>query len=141
MHVPIDPVRLYELSTKPGHPLPHAFVARRGQTFALQDLTYGGKFLLIAGEDGAPRVEAARKIAESTGIALEAWTIGADDADLADVRFAWLRKREISLRGAVLVRPDRFVGFRSHGEVDDPQAVLSEAPQTILSASGFEGVK
>ncbi|HWT49574.1 MAG TPA: FAD-dependent monooxygenase, partial [Mycobacterium sp.] len=129
---PIDAVRLYEPSTKPGHPLPHAFVARRGDVFALQNLTYGGKFLLIAGEDGRGWVEAARKIAESSRIALQAYTIGADDAELADTRFAWLRKREISRRGAVLVRPDRVVGFRSHEAVDDPQAVLCDALQTIL---------
>ncbi|MFC9555779.1 hypothetical protein ACFTWF_33680 [Rhodococcus sp. NPDC056960] len=52
---PIDPVRLYEPSTKPGHPLPHAFVSRRGETFALQNLTHGGKFVLIAGEDAQAR--------------------------------------------------------------------------------------
>ena len=132
---PIDAVRLYESSTKPGHPLPHAFVTRRGETFPLQNLTHRGKFVLIAGEDGQAWVEAAAKIAESTGIALEAVTVGADDADLADVRFAWLRKRQITRHGAVLVRPDRFVGFRSAGTVDDPQAVLTDALDRILSTT------
>nr|WP_271209128.1 FAD-dependent monooxygenase [Rhodococcus wratislaviensis]GLK33586.1 2,4-dichlorophenol 6-monooxygenase [Rhodococcus wratislaviensis] len=132
---PIDPVRLYEPSTRPGHPLPHAFVSRRGETFPLQNLTHGGKFLLIAGEDGQAWVEAATKIAASTGIALEAVTVGADDADLADVRFAWLRKRQITRDGVVLVRPDRFVGFRSAGAVADPQAVLTDALDSILSTN------
>src|SRR5262249_42176603 len=112
--------------------------ARRGETFPLLNLTHGGKFVLIAGEDGAAWVEAARKIADSSGIALEAWTVGADDAELADVRFAWLRKREISRRGAVLVRPDRFVGFRSRDAVDDPQAVLSDALKKILSTTDLK---
>lgn len=132
---PIDAVRLYEPSTRPGHPLPHAFVSRRGEVFPLQNLTYGGRFLLISGEDGGAWAEAARKIAEHTGIALQAYTIGADDGDLADIRFAWLRKREISRRGAVLIRPDRVVGFRSRDAVDDPQAVLSDALRTILSTA------
>ncbi|MGW5072065.1 FAD-dependent monooxygenase [Rhodococcus sp. NPDC004095] len=132
---PIDPVRLYEPSTKPGHPLPHAFVSRRGRTYPLQNLTYGGNFLLVAGEDGQAWVDAARKIAESTGLALEAYTVGADDAELADVRFAWLRKREITRTGAVLVRPDRFVGFRCTTAVDDPQSALTTALETILSTS------
>lgn len=129
----IDPVRLYKSSTKPGHPLPHAFVSRRGVIFPLQNLTHGGKFLLIAGEEGQAWVEAANKIAESTGIALDAVTVGADDADLADVRFAWLRKREITRTGAVLVRPDRFIGFRSIGNVEDPYTVLRNAVETILA--------
>ena len=132
---PIDAVRLYESSTKPGHPLPHAFVTRRGEIFPLHNLTHGGKFVLIAGEDGQAWVEAAAKLAESTGIALEAVTVGADDADLADVRFAWLRKRQITRDGALLVRPDRFVGFRSAGTVADPQAVLTDALDRILSTA------
>jgi 2,4-dichlorophenol 6-monooxygenase len=134
-YVPIDPIRLYEPSTKPGHPLPHALVSRRGETFPLQNLTHGGRFALIAGEDGVPWVEAAREIAESTGVPLVAWRVGSDDADLADTRFAWLRKREISRTGAVLVRPDRFIGFRSVGAVDDPRGALTEALNQILSTT------
>jgi 2,4-dichlorophenol 6-monooxygenase len=132
-YVPVDAVRVYESSTKPGHPLPHAFVSRRGKTFPLQNLTHGGKFLLVAGENGNAWVEAAHKIAESTGIALEAVTVGADDADLADTRLAWLRKRQITRDGAVLVRPDRFIGFRSSGAVNEPLAVLTAALQQILA--------
>jgi 2,4-dichlorophenol 6-monooxygenase len=132
-HTPIDAVRLYEPSTKPGHPLPHAFVSRRGKTFPLQNLTHGGKFLLVAGEDGNAWVQAAGKIAESTGIALEAVTVGADDADLADTRLAWMRKRQIKRDGAVLVRPDRYIGFRSPGAVDDPLTVITAALRQILA--------
>jgi 2,4-dichlorophenol 6-monooxygenase len=131
--VPKDAVRLYEPSTRPGHPLPHAFVSRRGRRFPLQDLTHGGRFVLVAGEDGGPWVDAARKLAESTGVPLDAVTVGIDDADLADIRFAWLRKREITRDGAVLVRPDRFVGFRSVGAVPDPLAVLTGALAHILA--------
>ncbi|MFE3799537.1 FAD-dependent monooxygenase [Nocardia tengchongensis] len=135
--VPIDAVRLYEPSTRPGHPLPHAFVSRAGVRFPLQELTHGGAFVLIAGEDGTGWVDAARKLADSTGIRLVAVTVGADDAELADVRFAWLRKREISRAGAVLVRPDRFVGFRAVGAVEDPLAELSSALERILAVDGF----
>jgi 2,4-dichlorophenol 6-monooxygenase len=60
-------------------------------------------------------------------------TVGADDADLADTRLAWLRKRQITRDGAVLVRPDRFIGFRSSGAVDDPLAVVMAALQKILA--------
>jgi 2,4-dichlorophenol 6-monooxygenase len=131
--VPIDAVRLYEPSTKPGHPLPHALVSGRGKTFPLQNLTHGGKFLLIAGEKGSRWVDAARKVAENIGIRLEAVTVGADGVELADIRLAWLRKRQITCDGAVLVRPDRFVGFRSAGAVDDPLGVLTSAIEQILA--------
>ena len=131
--VAADAVRLYEPSTKPGHPLPHAFVSRRGKRLPLQNLTHGGRFVLIAGEDARPWVDAARTLAESTGVPLDAVTVGVDDAELADTRFAWLRKREITREGAVLVRPDRFIGFRCVGAVADPQTVLTQALEQILA--------
>ena len=60
-YVPLDPVRLYEPSTKPGHPMPHAFVEREGERIPLGTLVHGGHFLLIAGEDGGDWVEAAEQ--------------------------------------------------------------------------------
>jgi 2,4-dichlorophenol 6-monooxygenase len=132
-YVPKDAVRCYEPSTKPGHPLPHAFVSGRGTRFPLQNLTHGGRFVLVAGEGGAAWIDAARKLAHSTGVPLDAVTVGIDDADLVDSRFAWLRKREITRDGAVLVRPDRFIGFRSAGAVDDPLSVLTGALEQILA--------
>jgi 2,4-dichlorophenol 6-monooxygenase len=140
-YVPIDAVRLYEPSTKPGHPLPHALVSRGGETFPLQNLTHGGKFLLIAGEEGSRWIDAGRRIAENTGIGLESVTVGADGVDLADTRLAWLRKRQVGRDGAVLVRPDRFVGFRSAGAVDDPLAVITSALKQILAIDELRAVK
>jgi 2,4-dichlorophenol 6-monooxygenase len=54
------------------------------------------------------------------------------DVDLVDVRLAWLKSRDIGRTGAVLVRPDGHVAFRSLGSVDDPLAVLNSAFDDIL---------
>ena len=62
-YVPLDPIRLYEPSTQPGHPLPHAWVEREGERIALGTLAYHGQFLLIAGEDGQEWVAAAERLA------------------------------------------------------------------------------
>jgi 2,4-dichlorophenol 6-monooxygenase len=132
-YVPLDPVRLYEPSSKPGHPLPHAFVEREGERIALGTLVHGGKFLLVAGEDGYAWVEAARKLAAANNLPLTAATVGVLNADYADVRAAWLKHREISSRGAVLVRPDRYVAYRSAEEVTDPTAALKSALEHILA--------
>jgi 2,4-dichlorophenol 6-monooxygenase len=101
----------------------------------------GGRFVLIAGEDGRAWVEAAHTIAENTGTVLTAVTVGADDSDLADVRLAWLRKRQIGRDGAVLVRPDRYVGFRSVGAVDNPLSVLSAALEQILAVDKLRAAR
>ena len=53
------------------------------------------------------------ELAEEAGIPLDAVRIGHLDGDLYDPRCAWLRHRQIASDGAVLVRPDRFVAWRS----------------------------
>ena len=132
-YVPLDAVRLYEPSTKPGHPMPHAFVERQGERTALGTLVHGGKFLLLAGEQGHAWVEAAEKIAAENDLPLEAGTVGVLDSDFVDVRCAWLKNRAISSTGAVLVRPDRYVAFRALDAVTDPHAALKDALSQVLA--------
>jgi 2,4-dichlorophenol 6-monooxygenase len=130
--VPLDKVRIYQPSTRPGQPLPHAWVERSGERLALRELIHGGHFALIAGEDGQAWVEACTKVAERRNIPLRAARVGLGDVDLIDVRLAWLKQREISRDGAILVRPDGHIAFRSIAAVDDPLAVLSSAFSRIL---------
>jgi 2,4-dichlorophenol 6-monooxygenase len=91
-----------------------------------------GRFLLIAGEDGLPWCAAAREIARTNEIPLDTVRIGHVDGDLFDPRLAWLQYRGIERDGAVLVRPDRFIGWRSIGAAADPAALLAGALQRIL---------
>jgi len=130
---PIDAVRIYEPSTRPGSPLPHAWVEREGKRLPLGSLIHGGHFVLIAGEDGGDWVEAALKIAAERSIPLRATRVGFGDVDHVDVMCAWLTNRGIGSKGAVLVRPDRFVGFRATDAVSDPAAVLAGAFDQILA--------
>jgi len=44
-----------------------------------------------------------------------------------------LKNRGIGVRGAVLVRPDRYVAKRSVNEVADPAAALKSALEQILA--------
>jgi 2,4-dichlorophenol 6-monooxygenase len=41
-------------------------------------------------------------------------------------------QREIGREGAVLVRPDRYIGFRSKGGVKRHKDVLDRTPRQIL---------
>jgi 2,4-dichlorophenol 6-monooxygenase len=50
---PADDVRVHEPSTRPGAPLPHAWIDDEdGGRRPVKDLVAPGRFLLIAGEDG-----------------------------------------------------------------------------------------
>jgi 2,4-dichlorophenol 6-monooxygenase len=131
----IDPVRIYQPSTRPGSSLPHAWVEREGQRLALGSLVHGGHFVLITGEDGLDWVEAASKIAAERNIPLRTTRVGFVDVDHVDVRCAWLKHREVSSAGVVLVRPDRFIAFRSTEAVSDPAAALNAAFDQILATS------
>ena len=50
---PLDDIRVYQPGTRPGAPLPHAWVDDEdGNRRAIKDLVAPGRFLLIAGENG-----------------------------------------------------------------------------------------
>jgi 2,4-dichlorophenol 6-monooxygenase len=128
-----EDVRLYVPSTRPGSPLPHAELEDLdGRRLPLMNLVRPGEFLLVAGENGEAWCEAARQIAETARIPLRAVRIGHLDGDYRDPRCAWLRYRQTSPRGAVLVRPDRFVGWRSIDGSADPAGELHSVLSRIL---------
>lgn len=131
---PIEEIRVYEPSTRPGSPLPHAWIDDEdGHRRPIKDLVEPGRFLLIAGEDGEDWVDAARQLAEEAELPVDAVRIGHLDGDVFDPRCMWMRNREIARDGAVLVRPDRFIGWRSLGGSEDPAADLADALSQILA--------
>ncbi len=130
---PADEIRLYEPSTRPGSPLPHAWIDDAdGVRRPIKDLVKPGRFLLIAGEEGGPWCRAAEELA-STGVPVDAVRIGHIDGDLYDPRCMWLRSRGISPGGAILVRPDRFVAWRNPEATDAPLEELREALARVLA--------
>ena len=135
---PADEIRVYEPSTRPGAPLPHAWIDDEdGHRRPVKDLLAPGRFLLIAGEDGQAWCQAARHLAAETGLPLDALRIGHLDGDYHDPRCAWQRHRQIATDGAVLVRPDRFIAWRHPAAASDPRAVLTAALSQILGRRPF----
>ena len=131
---PLDDVRVYQPSTQPGAPLPHAWIDdEAGKRRPMKDLVIPGRFLLIAGEDGQAWCEAARHLAATANVPLDAVRIGHLDGDLYDPRCTWLRHRQIASDGAVLVRPDRFIAWRHPSGTTEPQAALAAALGQILA--------
>jgi 2,4-dichlorophenol 6-monooxygenase len=130
----VDDIRVYDPSTRPGAPLPHAWIDDEDSNRRpIKDLVSPGRFLLIAGEDGAAWCEAVSEIAAEAGLPIDAVRIGHLDGDLFDPRCSWLRQREIASDGAILVRPDRFIAWRSLGASQDPREELAGALTQILA--------
>ncbi len=131
---PVDEVRVREPSTRPGAPLPRAWIDDEdGNRRPVKDLVAPGRFLLIAGEDGHAWCEAARKLAAEADLPLAAVRIGHLDGDLYDPRCSWLRRRQIASGGAILVHPDRFIAWRHQAGGGGPQALPAAALSQVLA--------
>ncbi len=125
-----DRGRIYTPSTKPGHRLPHAWLDRDGQRLSTYDLAgqHGG-FVLITGTQGHPWAEAAATAADKTGVTMKTVTIG---DDYRDADGTWAQLCQISEDGAILVRPDNHVAWRSPATAPDPAGVLTDALCSVL---------
>lgn len=122
--VPAHPIHVYEPSSRPGHPLPHAWVSKSGPQLPLNALVRDGHFLVIAGEEGREWVEAARRIAAQTGLPIRAFTLGILEGDYLDMRGSWLRHRRMDPTGAVVVRPDRYIAYHAPSAPADCREAL-----------------
>lgn len=126
--------RYFVPSTRPGSPLPHAWLEdtsfRRMSTL---DLVGVGQFVLIAGEEGEAWCRAALVVAAEFGVDVRAVTVGHAVGDFRDPRLRWQRVRGFGPRGAVLVRPDRCVAWRSMGAAGDAEAELRSVLRQVLS--------
>jgi 2,4-dichlorophenol 6-monooxygenase len=109
----VDDVRIYQPDTRPGSPLPQAFVEQRDKRVPLREIGPPTHWLLIAGEDGQDWCLGAVAAAAGRGIALAATRVGHLDGDWRDPRLAFVRLREFGPEGAILVRPDRVIAWRS----------------------------
>jgi 2,4-dichlorophenol 6-monooxygenase len=126
---PRDPMALeYHPTTRPGHRLPHAWLEHDGARRATHDLVAPGRFLLLAGRDADAWMEQAAALGDDGGAALDAVQIGSPSGQLSDRAIEGLTDD-----GAVLVRPDGHVGWRTAGPPDG-DAALSAALSHVLSA-------
>ncbi|MET7368871.1 FAD-dependent monooxygenase [Streptomyces sp. NPDC005566] len=121
------------LTGEPGTRAPHLWVVRGGARLSTLDL-YEQSFVLLCDAAYPEWRAAAVRAAERLKVRLEAFTIGSvpgaalEPANEAD----WSAAHGTSPEGAVLVRPDGFVAWRSEGGVADPEATLYEVLTTLL---------
>ncbi|RSM81639.1 aromatic ring hydroxylase [Kibdelosporangium aridum] len=130
---PRTPMRdVYHPTTRPGHRLPHAWIERDGRRLSTHDLTGATTgFALITGEGGKPWVEAATKVAEKYSIQITVAQIG-QGAQFTDADGGWAAVREITAEGAILVRPDNHVAWRSASAGENPTGILGNVVSRIL---------
>jgi hypothetical protein len=126
-----DRMRDYVQNARPGSRAPHLWVERAGRGMSTLDL-FGTGFVLITGQEGGRWVSAAQDVCGSSGLPLKAVTVGSD-GDLQADSTRWQEPYGVGPDGAVLVRPDGFVGWRSPEMRPDPRAELSRAVGQIIA--------
>jgi len=104
-----------ESKGRPGTRAPHVWLERDGQQISTLDL-FGRGFVLLAGPEG----NAWRK---SPVLGIEVIVVG--EGGIADPENAFLSAYGITPSGAVLVRPDGFVGWRGESAQDLSGALAS----------------
>jgi putative polyketide hydroxylase len=85
----------------------------------------------LSGSAGAPWREAASKAAAAVGIDLAAYRLGSG-GDLIDLENSGPAKLGLSAEGAMLVRPDGFVAWRTAELPPDPDSKLMRVPSSVL---------
>jgi 2,4-dichlorophenol 6-monooxygenase len=126
-----DPELYYQPSAVPGSRLPHAWVGKRTRKISSLDLAPFTRFTLITGIAGEAWAGAAGKVARDLAVPLEAVVIG-PGREITDIYDDWARLREVAEDGAILVRPDKHIGWRSMTLPDDPERALHAAISSIL---------
>ncbi|MFL6000556.1 MAG: FAD-dependent oxidoreductase [Streptomyces sp.] len=130
---PVVPERL-DLSGAPGSRAPHVAVRHRGERISTLDLYETSFVLLSAAGDPSGWHEAAVRLAEETSVPLASYRVGhGSGAELTPEGDAdWSAAHGTTPEGAVLVRPDGFVAWRSPGPVPDAGSALRQVLTTLL---------
>jgi len=119
-----DPVTDYLPSARPGSRAPHVWLRRGNEQISTIDL-FGPHFVLLAGAGG----DAWRRAAQGIGPSwppLLVFTVG-KGGDLGDPDGNWHEVYGVDTDGAVLVRPDGHVAWRSRTSASNPAEVLRAA--------------
>jgi 2,4-dichlorophenol 6-monooxygenase len=125
----------YRPSTHPGCRLPHVWLHEKGKALSTHDLLPLNGFLLLAGNEGAPWVAAATRLAASHNLAVRALSVGAG-REVSDPSGEWGRLADIGNEGVVLVRPDGHIAFRCAHSVNNADVLLAMTFDRILAKAG-----
>ena len=138
-----DSVGLFESplspTGKPGTRAPHLILRQRSNGSKLSTLDLFGKnFVLLTGKDGNMWVQAANSVANYLRTKIDTYRIGGDgdndDCELVDINCHFYKRFALSFDGAVLIRPDGFVAWRSRSLYNYKQDSATKKLRNIVSS-------
>lgn len=127
-------INRYTASAAPGARAPHCWLKRRecGLTISTIDLFKDATFTMLAGRHAQAWVASFNKAAAPVGLPAQAFVVGAA-GDLIDNLGAFHDTYAIAPEGAVLVRPDGHVAWRSRGADADSDRVMRQLVDRCLA--------
>jgi 2,4-dichlorophenol 6-monooxygenase len=121
--MPENPVRTYVPSTSPGARLPHVMVEAEGQQVSTLDLVEPGKFLLLT---------SSRQWADQAGHMRGPLSVLLVGRDVHDPSRAWESIAATGPDGALLIRPDQHVAWRTTTAPRDGAGALEGVLSILL---------
>lgn len=127
-----DPTLEYVAQARPGHRVPHAWIDRNSQRKSTIDLAVMDRFVLVTQPAARQAwLEAIAATAREVDTPIDLVTIGGN-GDYEDSMNNWAAVSELSGSGAILIRPDSFVGWRTAVLPDNPGRELTRVTASIL---------
>ncbi|WP_420168922.1 FAD-dependent monooxygenase [Streptomyces violaceoruber] len=124
------------LRGEPGTRAPYVVLERDGAPLSTLDL-FGDGFVLLAGADGGSWAEAAGEAAAGLGVGITFHRVAPDAGEgrPVDVHGRWAEAYGVGAAGAVLVRPDGIVAWRSRDGMPGGAGgrALTAALRTVLA--------
>ena len=136
---PADPIVDYEPCAKPGYRAPHLWL-RRGNVRQSAISLFDRHFVLLTGSEGFAWAEAATRLSREQNVPMLSYRIGEGGDLVAEVE-SFTDLYGIQADGAVLVRPDGHVAFRSSGRSPDALHTLQTALDRVLARVPQESKK
>ena len=113
-----------------GSRAPHVWVDVQGDRQSTLDL-FGANFVLVTGAHGEAWHDAARNVSRTLDTPLAVASIGG--TEIRPVSEDWRSAYGIDADGAVLVRPDGHIAWRSAGAAADATATLEQVIARVLA--------
>jgi putative polyketide hydroxylase len=123
----------YVPTTLPGIRAPHVWLLKAGIKTSTLDL-FEKDFVLLVSTNGQAWQQAAEQLGQELKMPIKTYRI-AIDGDLQDIENNWQATYEIDVDGAVLVRPDGHVAWRSKAIQPNPYLTLGNVFKKILISS------
>lgn len=123
----------YVPTARPGSHAPHLWLWQDGQAISTLDL-YDTQFVLLTGRSGQLWKAAGERAGQQLGIPVRCYLIG-PEGDLINQGDEWPRLYGVQPDGAVLVRPDGHVAWRTQTAGTNPNRELVSVLRHICGST------